>query len=68
MKKTLITLAFIVVTGTLSLQAQEIGVRFGDVVGNTVAIDAIFGTGLGRTHADLSFGELGVGLEALWQQ
>lgn len=46
--------------------SQEIGVRFGDVVGNNVAVDAIFNTGeFNRVHADVSFGN-GVGVEALW--
>jgi hypothetical protein len=46
--------------------AQELGVRVGDVVGNDIAVDAIFSTGkFSRIHADLSFGD-GVGIEALW--
>jgi hypothetical protein len=48
------------------VQAQELGIRFGDVVGNDVAIDALFSTGqFSRIHADVSFGN-GVGVEALW--
>ena len=47
-------------------KAQEIGVRFGEVVGNNVAIDALFSVGeFSRIHADVSFGT-GVGVEALW--
>ena len=46
--------------------SQELGARFGDVVGNAVAIDAIFNTGkFNRLHADVSFGD-GVGTELLW--
>lgn len=48
--------------------AQEIGVRFGDALGNqsSVAIDGIFALGkLNRIHADVSFGN-GVGVEALY--
>ena len=49
------------------LSAQEIGVRLGDVVGYKAAIDAVFNTkGPGRIHADLSFGNGGVGIEVLW--
>jgi hypothetical protein len=49
-------------------QAQELGARFGDALGNksSVAIDAVFATGkYNRIHADVSFGN-GVGVEALW--
>ncbi|MNF31890.1 hypothetical protein D3C85_250290 [compost metagenome] len=47
--------------------AQEIGVRFGDVARNNVALDAVFGTGkFNRIHADVSFGGDGVGVDALW--
>jgi hypothetical protein len=46
-------------------QAQEVGVRFGDIVGNNVAVDAVFGHRGNRIHADVSFGD-GVGIEALF--
>ena len=47
--------------------AQEIGVRFGDVTGNDVAVDAVFSAGkFSRIHADVSFGNGGVGVEALY--
>lgn len=47
--------------------AQEIGVRFGDVARNNVAIDGVFATGkFNRIHADVSFGGDGVGIDALW--
>lgn len=47
--------------------AQEIGLRFGDVTGGNVAIDGIFSTGeFNRIHADVSFGSGGVGIDALW--
>lgn len=48
--------------------AQEVGIRFGDAMGNksSVAIDGIFGLGkYSRIHADVSFGN-GVAVEALW--
>lgn len=47
--------------------AQEIGIRFGDVARNNVALDAVFATGkFNRIHADISFGGDGVGVDALW--
>ena len=46
--------------------SQEVGVRFGDVLGNNIALDAIINTGkFNRLHADVSFGD-GVGVELLW--
>ena len=46
--------------------SQEIGARFGDVLGNNIAVDGIFNTGkFNRLHADVSFGD-GVGVEVLW--
>jgi len=46
--------------------SQELGVRLGDVLGNTIALDAVFGSGeFHRIHADLSFGS-DFGLEVLW--
>ena len=48
--------------------AQEIGARFGDALGNnsSVAIDGVFALGeFNRVHADVSFGN-GVGIEALY--
>ena len=45
---------------------QELGVRFGDVLGNTFALDGMFNTGdFHRIHTDLSFGN-DFGLEVLW--
>jgi hypothetical protein len=46
--------------------SQEVGIRFGDVLGNDVAIDAIFKTSqFSRIHADVSFGN-GVGVDVMW--
>lgn len=53
---------------TLTCNAQEAGIRFGNALGNksSVAIDGIFGLGqYSRIHADVSFGN-GVAVEALW--
>ena len=51
----------------LESQAQEVGIRFGNVNGNSVAVDGVFGLGeFSRIHADVSFGDDGVGVDALW--
>lgn len=65
MKKLLLIVAVIVASYTYS-NAQELGVRFGDVSGGSAAIDAVFSAGqYSRIHADLSFGN-GVGIDVLW--
>lgn len=52
---------------TLESQAQEIGLRFGQLNGNPVAVDGIFATGdFSRIHANVSFGGNGLGIDALW--
>lgn len=49
------------------LNAQEIGIRFGEVVGGNAAIDGVFKLGkFERIHANLSFGNERLGVEALW--
>ncbi|WP_066627712.1 outer membrane insertion C- signal [Labilibacter marinus] len=49
------------------VHAQEVGLRFGDVSGGNVAIDGVFSTGnFSRIHADVSFGNGGMGIDALW--
>lgn len=64
MKKLIAILSFVIICS--SVQAQELGIRFGDVVGNDVAVDALFSVGkFSRIHANVSFGS-GVGVEALW--
>jgi|LakMenE01Jun11ns_1017448.scaffolds.fasta_scaffold9758418_2 hypothetical protein len=64
MKKLVLLLSFLTF-GELST-AQELGIRFGDVLGNSVAVDGLFQVGdFSRVHADLSFGS-GVGIEALY--
>ena len=55
---------------TISLSAQEVGIRFGNTAAagesNSVAVDGIFAAGeFSRIHADVSFGD-GVGIDALW--
>ena len=50
-----------------SVQSQEVGLRFGDVSGGNVAIDAVFATGqFNRLHGNISFGNNGVGIDLLW--
>lgn len=52
---------------SLESNAQELGIRFGNVNGNNVALDGVFSLGeFSRVHADLSFGNDGVGIDALW--
>ena len=47
--------------------SQELGIRFGDVTGGQVAVDALFTTSeFSMVHADVSFGNSGVGVDALW--
>lgn len=69
MKKTIkrALIVFSIIVGSLAYSnAQELGIRFGDVSGGNVAIDGIFSTGdFSRIHADVSFGH-GVGVDALW--
>ena len=65
MKKILLLTAFALISFVGF--SQEIGVRFGEVLGNNVAVDAMFSTGkYNRLHADVSFGSPGVGAELLW--
>ena len=64
MKKKFLLAAFIALSSVAF--SQELGIRFGDVVGNDVALDAVFATGkFNRLHTDVSFGS-GVGVELLW--
>lgn len=58
---------FLSLFATLESQAQEVGIRFGNVNGNNVAVDGVFALGeFSRVHADVSFGNDGVGIDALW--
>nr|WP_319397455.1 hypothetical protein [uncultured Carboxylicivirga sp.] len=65
MKK--IVILTLLIWGAISMSnAQEVGVRFGDVTGGNVAIDGMFSLGeFTRVHADVSFGN-GLGIDALW--
>jgi hypothetical protein len=66
MKKILFTI--LVLGGLFQFsQAQEVGIRFGDAFGGHYAVDGVFGLGqFSRIHADVSFGDNGVGVDALW--
>ncbi|TDQ16938.1 hypothetical protein DFQ04_1586 [Algoriphagus boseongensis] len=58
---------FLGVMVSLQANAQELGLRFGNVNGNNVAVDGVFALGdFSRIHADVSFGDGGVGIDALW--
>ena len=66
MMKKLLLILLISFFGLSYCNAQELGLRFGDVSGGNVAIDGIFGTSqFSRIHADVSFGD-GVGIDVLW--
>jgi hypothetical protein len=64
MKKLLVLASFVLCSNFVF--SQEIGVRWGEVLGNDVALDLMLRSGDGhRLHADLSFGN-DFGLELLW--
>ncbi|HYQ58436.1 MAG TPA: hypothetical protein VEP89_13935, partial [Draconibacterium sp.] len=69
MRKTMVrfmAIVAIVICSMVSANAQELGVRFGDISGGNVAIDGIFSTGqFSRVHADVSIGD-GLGIDVLW--
>jgi hypothetical protein len=65
MKK--IVLMFTLFCASQFVNAQEIGFRLGNVVGGNAAVDGVFSLGkFSRVHADVSFGDGGIGVEALW--
>lgn len=65
--KILALVAFLGLASNFESNAQEVGIRFGNFIGNSVAIDGVFSLGeFSRVHADLSFGGNGIGLDALW--
>ena len=49
----------------LQLEAQEVGLRFGDMDGNNIAIDAVIPIKQRRIHTSVSFGD-NVGLDVLY--
>jgi len=40
-----------------TINAQEVGIRFGEMAGNNVAIDGVYNFKEGRVHADITFGK-----------
>jgi len=65
MKKLFIAGIFLL-SGLYQTTAQEVGIRFGEMTGNNVAVDGVFSLGeFSRIHADVSFGD-GLGVDALW--
>ena len=65
MKKGLTLIAALMLITTIA-SAQEVGIRWGDVTGGDVAVDAVFSLGkFSRVHGDISFGN-GVGVDLLW--
>lgn len=65
MKKYLALIVFSTISLT-QINAQEVGIRFGEMAGNNVAVDGVFSMGeFSRIHANISFGD-GLGVEALY--
>ncbi len=65
--KVLVILFVLGIGVSLESQAQEVGIRFGNVNGNNVAVDGILALGdFSRIHANVSFGGDGVGIDAIW--
>lgn len=65
MKKIILSLSLITFF-TISVNAQELGVRFGNDNGSNVAVDAVLQAGeFSRIHANLSF-DNGLGLDLIW--
>lgn len=66
--KTILVIAVLLISGVLSSNAQELGVRIGGTNGaGGAALDAVFSSGkFNRIHADLGFYNGGVGIDAYW--
>ena len=66
MKKVFL-IAILSLTTFFYCNAQELGVRFGYFSAGSAAVDGVFSLAqFSRIHADVSFYEGGVGIEALW--
>jgi hypothetical protein len=63
MKK--IVFLLLLLTCCTQLEAQEVGLRFGDMDGNNIAIDAVIPIKQRRIHTSVSFGD-NVGWDALY--
>ncbi len=65
MKKIMLFVCLLLLAAVLA-NAQEVGVRFGNVSGGNVALDAVFSTTkFSRVHTDLSFGD-GIAIDIIW--
>lgn len=65
MKKIFSVLCLVYMTSVL-VYSQEVGVRFGNISGGNVALDAVFSTtNFSRIHGDLSFGD-GIAVDLIW--
>lgn len=64
MQRSLYLIIFLVFTSPF-LSAQEIGVRFGDMYGNNIALDATIPIKDKRIHTTVSFGD-NIGVDALY--
>jgi hypothetical protein len=65
MKKALLVMCLLFVLSAAGF-TQEVGVRFGNISGGNVALDAVFSTSkFSRIHGDLSFGD-GMAIDLLW--
>lgn len=61
-----ITVIGLILLGSFSAKSQEIGVRFGEVVGGNYALDVLLPLLRGnKLHVDVSFGDA-IGAEVLW--
>lgn len=63
-----VVMAFMGLLAPETVYSQELGIRFGNALGNSssAAVDAVFSSGkYSRLHADVSFGN-GVGVELLY--
>ncbi len=66
-KKGLALIVFFIIATIDGLHAQEVGVRYGQMAANQVAIDIAAATGgYGQVHSCISLGEKGVGFDALF--
>lgn len=62
-----LTALFLMFNIVSTTQAQEIGLRLGNVLENSVAIDGLLEIkGNNRVHANLSFSDQGLGVSGLW--
>ena len=67
MRKIFTIIAAVMLLASVVSAQTELGVRFGDATGGNVAVDGIISiASWSRIHADVSFGNSGVGVDLLW--